>query len=49
MAVIGDMATIAVSEDDGGFAWYERFFGRPPDQWPMNGLAGWHLHEGGAR
>lgn len=41
------MAVITVADFDGGLAWYERFFGRPADQRPMDGLAEWHLTETG--
>jgi predicted enzyme related to lactoylglutathione lyase len=40
-------AGVTVSDFDRGLAWYERFFGRPADQRPMDGLAEWHHTESG--
>jgi predicted enzyme related to lactoylglutathione lyase len=41
-------AVVTVADFKGGLAWYERFFGRPADQRPMDGLAEWHHTESGA-
>jgi predicted enzyme related to lactoylglutathione lyase len=42
------MAVVTARDFDDGIAWYERFFGRPPDARPMDGLAEWHHTESGA-
>jgi predicted enzyme related to lactoylglutathione lyase len=41
-------AVVTVADFEGGLAWYERLFGRPADQRPMDGLAEWHHTESGA-
>jgi hypothetical protein len=41
-------AVVTVADFDNSVAWYERFFGRPADQRPMDGLAEWHHTESGA-
>lgn len=45
MSIKSVMAVVTVADFDDGLAWYERFFGRPADQRPMDGLAEWHLTE----
>lgn len=42
MSITSVMAVMTVRDFDGGISWYERFFGRPPDARPMEGLAEWH-------
>ena len=41
-------AVLTVADFDRGLAWYERFFGRPADLRPMDGLGQWELADGGA-
>ena len=47
MSFTSVMATLTVADFDGGTAWYERFFGRPADQRPMDDLAEWHIAKTG--
>ena len=47
MSFTAVMPALAVSDFDAGVAWYERFFGRPADRRPMDGLAEWDVTEGG--
>jgi predicted enzyme related to lactoylglutathione lyase len=42
VSITSVMAVVTVRDFDGGISWYERFFGRPPDARPMDGLAQWH-------
>ncbi|ADB35199.1 hypothetical protein Kfla_6196 [Kribbella flavida DSM 17836] len=39
------LAVVPVAEFEKSCAWYEGFFGQPPDTRPMDGLAEWHLSE----
>jgi predicted enzyme related to lactoylglutathione lyase len=41
------LAGIAVADVDAALPWYERLFGRPADELPMEGLAEWHIPSGG--
>ena len=41
------LAGIAVADVDAALPWYERLFGRPADELPMEGLAEWHVPSGG--
>jgi predicted enzyme related to lactoylglutathione lyase len=41
------MAVVTVADFDAALAWYERFFGRPADHRPVEGLAEWQLTRGG--
>jgi hypothetical protein len=41
------MAVVTAADFHRGLNWYERFFGRPADLRPMDGLAEWHLTETG--
>lgn len=36
-------AVVTVTDWEAALVWYERFFGRPADRTPMNGLAEWQL------
>lgn len=48
MAITNVLAELAVADFDAALAWYGRFFGRPPDRRPMDGLAEWQPTESGA-
>jgi predicted enzyme related to lactoylglutathione lyase len=41
------LADVAVDDFASALTWYERLLGRPADAAPMEGLAEWHLVEGG--
>jgi predicted enzyme related to lactoylglutathione lyase len=41
------LAGIAVADVDPALPWYEVLFGRPADEFPMEGLAEWHIPSGG--
>ena len=42
------LAVVPVADFDAAHAWYERLFGRPADNLPMEGhLVEWRLTEGG--
>lgn len=41
------LADVAVDDFASALTWYERLLGRPADAAPMEGLAEWHLAEGG--
>jgi glyoxylase I family protein len=41
------LADVAVGDFTSALTWYERLLGRPADAAPMEGLAEWHLAEGG--
>jgi len=41
------LAHLDVDDFDGALSWYERFFGRPADERPMDGTAEWQLSPGG--
>ncbi len=40
-------AEIAVKEFGAAVIWYEQLFGHPANSTPMDGLAEWHIVEGG--
>jgi predicted enzyme related to lactoylglutathione lyase len=42
------LAVVTVADFETTLAWYERFFGRPADRRPMDGLAEWQVTETGA-
>jgi glyoxylase I family protein len=46
MSVNRILAGVAVADVDAAVPWYERLFGRPPDELPMEGLAEWHMPAG---
>ena len=47
MTVINALAGIAVIDIAAATAWYQRLFGRAPDERPMAGLAEWRFDNGG--
>jgi glyoxylase I family protein len=47
MSVNRVLAGIPVADVDAALPWYERLFGRQPDETPMEGLAEWHVPAGG--
>jgi len=47
MSIAHVLSVLPVSDIDRARAWYERLFGRVPDNTPMPTLAEWHLTEGG--
>jgi hypothetical protein len=47
MAIDKVLADVAVDDFASALTWYERLLGRPADAAPMEGLAEWHLAEGG--
>jgi predicted enzyme related to lactoylglutathione lyase len=47
MAIDKVLADVAVDDFPSALTWYERLLGRPADAAPMEGLAEWHLAEGG--
>ena len=48
MAIIDRvLADVAVDDFASALTWYERLLGRRADAEPMEGLAEWHLAEGG--
>jgi predicted enzyme related to lactoylglutathione lyase len=47
MPVSRVLAGIAVADVDAALPWYERLFGRPAGELPMEGLAEWHVPSGG--
>ena len=47
MAIDKVLADVAVDDFASALTWYERLLGRPADAEPMDGLAEWHLAEGG--
>ena len=47
MAIDKVLADVAVDDFALALTWYERLLGRPADAAPMDGLAEWHLAEGG--
>ncbi|MBC8099704.1 MAG: VOC family protein [Armatimonadetes bacterium] len=48
MAINRVFAQIVVKDLTSAVAWYEQLFGRPADSMPMDGLAEWHIVEGGS-
>jgi glyoxylase I family protein len=47
MAIDKVLVDVAVDDFASALTWYERLLGRPADAAPMEGLAEWHLAEGG--
>jgi predicted enzyme related to lactoylglutathione lyase len=47
MAIDKVLADVAVDDFASALTFYERLLGRPADAAPMDGLAEWHLAEGG--
>lgn len=47
MSITSVMAAVTVADFDAALDWYQRFFGRPADLRPMDGLAEWRLTETG--
>jgi glyoxylase I family protein len=47
MAIDKVLADVAVDDFASALTFYERLLGRPADAAPMEGLAEWHLAEGG--
>ena len=48
MAIEHVLAVVPVADFDASHAWYQRFFGRPPDNLPMNGrLVEWRVTDSG--
>jgi predicted enzyme related to lactoylglutathione lyase len=47
MAIDKVLANVAVDDFASALTWYERLLGHPADVAPMEGLAEWHLAEGG--
>jgi glyoxylase I family protein len=47
MSINHVLAVVPVADFEAAHAWYERLFGRPADNLPMEGLAEWRLTEGG--
>jgi catechol 2,3-dioxygenase-like lactoylglutathione lyase family enzyme len=47
LAIDKVLADVAVDDFTSALTWYERLLGRPADAAPMEGLAEWHLAEGG--
>ncbi len=43
MTITSILAVLSVTDFDAALAWYERFFGRPADRQPMDGLAEWQI------
>jgi predicted enzyme related to lactoylglutathione lyase len=41
------LAGVAVADVEAAGPWYEKLFGRPADDLPMEGLAEWHVPSGG--
>lgn len=48
MRITTVLAVLTVRDLDSALTWYERLLGRPADLRPMDGLAEWHLTDGGA-
>jgi len=47
MAIEHVLAVIPVADIESGRDWYERLFGRPPDNRPMDNLVEWRVTETG--
>jgi glyoxylase I family protein len=47
MSIEHVLAVVPVADFEAAHAWYERLFGRPADNLPMEGLAEWRLTDGG--
>ena len=47
MAIDHVLAVIAVADVDTTYEWYERLFGRPADNRPMEGLVEWQVTDHG--
>jgi glyoxylase I family protein len=48
MTIIRVLAAVPVADMDASLAWYERLFGRPPDDVPMDEAAEWRLTGSGS-
>jgi hypothetical protein len=48
VSIKGVLAGVAVADFDSARSWYERLFGRPADETPMEGLAEWYFPGTGA-
>lgn len=47
MSIDHVLAVVPVSDIDSARAWYERLFGRAPDNRPMDGLVEWQVTDSG--
>lgn len=47
MAITNVLTTLPVTNFEEALIWYARFFGRAPDNRPMDGLAEWQLTDTG--
>lgn len=47
MSIEHVLAVVPVADFDGAHQWYERLFGRPADNAPMDGLVEWQVTDGG--
>ena len=47
MSIDHVLAVVPVGDVEAAHAWYERLFGRPADNQPMEGLVEWRLTDGG--
>lgn len=47
MPIISVFAEAAVADFNAALSWYEKLFGRPADNAPMDGLAEWYLTDYG--
>jgi predicted enzyme related to lactoylglutathione lyase len=47
VSVLNVLAVVTVTDWKAGVSWYERFFGRPADRNPMDGLAEWQVTAAG--
>jgi predicted enzyme related to lactoylglutathione lyase len=47
MSYVNVLASLQVAQFDATVAWYERLFGRSPDNRPMEGCVEWQLAESG--
>jgi glyoxylase I family protein len=47
MSIDHVLAVVPVGDLEAAHAWYERLFGRPADNLPMEGLVEWRLTDGG--
>lgn len=43
MPITNVLATVTVTDWEAALPWYENFFGRPADLFPMDGLAEWQV------
>ena len=47
MSIDHVLAVVSVADFEAAHAWYERLFGRPADNRPMDGLVEWRLTDSG--